>query len=91
LVLRISNTIFPLPLTDSLRENSNAALVSNHVVNSVDVIDSEFAGVSVVLGMRLRFELGLGLALGMEFEFGFVVVDERDRGNDPNRVDIERS
>jgi hypothetical protein len=87
LVLRISNTIFPLPLTDSLRENSNAALVSNHVVNSAVVIVSESAGLSMALEMRLRF--GLGLALGMEYEFE--VLGERDRGNEPNRVDIERS
>jgi hypothetical protein len=84
LVLRISNTIFPLPLTDSLRENSNAALVSNHVVNSVVVIVSACSG-GFVSGS------GLVLALGMDSGFEFEVIGWGDRGNDPNRVDIERS
>jgi len=88
LVLRISNTIFPLPLIDSLRENSNAALVSNHVVNSVVVIISGLDGL-FVSGLSSELEMVLDSGFGMGFEFE--LVDERERGNDPNKVDMERS
>ena len=82
--LRMSSTIFELALTDSLRLNSSAARVSNHVVSSAVVVS---VGMDSVLGLTLA----LASALELDCGFDLVSADMEVRGSEPNKVDRESS
>ena len=84
--LSMSSTIFELALTDSLRLNSSAARVSNHVVSSWVVVSVDMGS-----ALALTPALELGLELGLDCGFELVFADMEVRGSEPNKVDRESS